>query len=361
MKLTDSIKFWLVFLFVIVAAFLGGILGNWTFIYLLDKYYGIPDGSYLASTGTSSVIVRDIKKTIVEQDNKIAQAVSVADKSLLKIFKKQTNAVYQPKDAVATAAVMTSDGWLMMANSLTPSKNGGWEDYEVVSPDRKIYAIEKIKTDPISKISFVHLVDAKNLLVNNLIPSQNLSIGQTVVAVGFDRAVEISRLSRDATVAYSSDILFTKLVLSDFSGRNAYLFDANGQLVGVSYNNEVLSMNGVAKTLEKLLTQDKITYPRLGIHYLDLSKVLDRETKIGALISTIDKDKLGIMPNSPAEKSGLKLGDVITALDDTPINEFNNLTLLMQDYSPSDTVVLTIKRAKEVMKISVTLDEVVVK
>ncbi|MCX6792509.1 MAG: PDZ domain-containing protein [Candidatus Falkowbacteria bacterium] len=361
MKLTESLKFWLVFSFVLIAALLGGILGNWVFIYMLDKYYGIPGGNYLANSSSQSVIVRETKKTIVEQDSKISQSVSLADKRMVKIFKKQTNSIYQPKDAVATATIMTSDGWLMMANSLTPSKNNTWEDYEAMTADRKAYVIETIKSDPISKISFVHLVDAKNLSVNSLISSQDLSTGQTLVAIGFDGSVEISRLSRDISTLYSSDTLFTKLVVSNFSGHGAYLFDANGQLAGLSYNGAILAMNGIQKTLEKLLTEGKIVYARLGVNYLDLAKVLDKEARVGALITTIDKDNLGIIPGSPAEKSGLKLGDIIAALDDTPINEFNSLTLLMQDYAPGDTVNLTVRRGAENKKISVKLDEITVK
>lgn len=353
MKLTDSAKFWLVFLFVLIAAFLGGILGNWVFIYLLDKYYNIPGGNYLASPTANSVIVRDTKKTIVEQDSLISQSISLADRGVVKIFKKQANGIYQPKDALATAVVMTSDGWLMTLNSIAASKVSNWGDYEVVTSDRKTFLIESIKTDVVSKVSFIHLVGAKNLLVNGFVSSQDLSVGQTLIADGFDGSIEVGRLSRDVSTTYSSDVLFTKLVVSDFSGHNAYLFDARGQMAGAIYNGQVLAINGIEKSLEKLLTAGKIVYSHFGINYLDLSKVLDSQGRAGALITAVEK-------NSPAEKSGLKIGDIITTLDGTTINEFNNLTLLMQDYSPNDTIALTIRRDKETKNISVKLDELMV-
>jgi len=361
MKFSDSAKFWLVFSCILIAAFLGGILGNWVFIYLLDKYYGIPGGNYLASSSPSSVIIRDVKKAAIEQDSLLTKTVSSADKSFVKIFRKQASSIYQPKDAIATAVVMTSDGWLMTINNIAPSKNGTWEDYEAVTADRKVLAIETIKTDNISKVSFIHLTNAKNLLVSGLISSQDLSTGQTLVAVGFDGSVETGRLSRDTSTIYSSDTLFTKLFVTDFSGHDAYLFDDSGQLAGVSYNGSIIAVNGVQKTLERLLTEGKIIYPRLGVNYLDLTKVFDREARVGALITAPSKDVPAVVVGSPAEKSGLKSGDLITALDDTPINEFNNLTLLMQDYSPGDTINLTIHRAKEVKNISVKLDEFIVK
>jgi len=358
MKLLDSTKFWIILIVILVASFIGGVLGNWTFIYLLDKYYGVPGGSYLTNTSPTSVIVRDTKQTVIDQDNRLAQAVSLADKSSVKIFKKQTSGVYQPKDAVVNAVVMTSDGWLMAMNNINPSTN--WKDYEAVTYDRKIYTIESVTTDLVSKINFIRLANAKNLAVSGLVASQNLSTGQTLLALHFDGSVEITRLSRDISSIYSSDTLFTKLIISNPSLKDAYLFDANGQLAGVTYNGTVLAMNGVEKALEKLLTDGKITYSRLGINYLDLTRVFDREARTGALITTVNKDLPGVIPGSPADKSGLKTGDLITAIDDVQVNEFNNLTLLMQDYVPGDTVSLTVRRGKEAKKFLVKLDELMV-
>jgi len=68
MKIAESYKFWFILIGILFAAFFGGILGNWVFIYLLDKYYGIPGGNYLAAPTSSSVIVRDAKKVIVRTE-----------------------------------------------------------------------------------------------------------------------------------------------------------------------------------------------------------------------------------------------------------------------------------------------------
>lgn len=361
MKLSDSTKFWLIFGLILLAAFLGGILGNWVFIYLLDKYYGVPGGNYLAGSGTSSsVIIREAKPSVAALDSLFAQTLSSIDRSLVRIFKKQADGLYQPKSAVALGVVMTSDGWIMSLNNLEPDENGSWQNYEVMTYDRKVFTIESIKRDNFSQVNFVHLAEAKNLTVSNFVVSQNLFVGQNLISVGLDGSVELGRLLLDTTTIYSSDRVSASLPVTGFSNRLAYFYNAGGQMVGLGRDGSVLSIDSMERDLEKLLTENKITYARLGVYYLDLNKTLDKNSRTGALIINPDKDTSAVIENSPAAKAGLKVGDIITALDNTPINEFNNLTTLLQDYEPGDSILLAIRRANETLKLSVTLDELTI-
>jgi hypothetical protein len=359
MKLTTSVKFWLVFSCIIVAAFLGGILGNWVFIYLLNKYYSTPSGNYLTTQNSSSVVVRDNKKTVAQEDNRLAQTITNANQSLVRIFKKQGTDIYQPKDAVIVALAMTSDGWLVAVDRLPNIKNNNWQDYEAITADRKRFAIDKAITEPTSQLAFIHLAKAQNLKVNGFVASKDLTISQTLIALGLDDSIAIGRLSQDNSVWHSSDTTLNKLFLSEITNKQAYIFDVNNQMVGLIRNGNVLAMDSVENILEKLLTEKEVVYPRLGVTYLDLTKVLGQQSDTGALIAAPDKVTLAILPGSPAEKSGLKIGDIITAVDDTPINEFNSLNSLIQEYNPQDTIVLTILRAGKNEKISVQLDEVI--
>lgn len=359
MKLSTSVKFWSIFSGIIIAAFLGGILGNWVFIYLLDKYYGLPGGNYLNTQTSSSVIVRDNKKTVAQEDNRLAQTIANADQGLVRIFKKQTTNIYQPKDAAIIALAMTNDGWLVTVSHLPTIKNNDWHDYEAVTTDRKRFTIEKVITEPTSQLSFIHLANAQNLKINGFVASKDLTISQTLLSLNLDSSIEVGRLLRDNSVFHSSDVTLNKLLISGVSSKQAYLFDTNNQMIGLIRDGNVLAIDSVESILEKLLTDKKVIYPRLGVTYLDLSKVLGQPTDIGALISAPDKNTPAILAGSPAEKAGLKVGDVITAVDDTQLNEFNNLTSLIQEYNPKDTVVLTVLRNNKSEKISVQLDEVV--
>lgn len=359
MQTSGSTKFWLTFILIIVAAFLGGILGNWVFIYFLDKYYGIPGGNYLAAPTSSEVIIRDAKKTITEQDNRIMQAINGIDASIVKIFKKASavNGSYTSQSAVTSGLVVTSDGWLIVPGRLTVSKSGGYEEYEAVSLDRKRFGIEKAHFDPVLGVSFVHLKQAQNLIVHNFIFKRELSVGQTVVGLAQDGSLEIGRLSRNQPQPRLSDATPREIILSGFSGKSIYFFDASGQVIGFNQGKMYLATDTVERSLEKLLTDNKITYPRLGVRYIRLTDIYAKPTDTGALLMALDKNNPAVVPGSPADKAGLKAGDVITAVDDVVINEFNDVSSLIQDYNPGESVTLTIRRGNEIKNISVKLDE----
>jgi len=356
MKFSETSKFWFVLIGIVVAGFLGGILGNWTFIYLLDKYYGIPGGNYLAAPTSSSVIIRDAKKVIVEQDNRIAQAVASADRGFVRIFKRSNSGVYQLKDSLATAAVMTSDGWVITPAHLAAGANNSWTDYEAVSADRRRFSIEKVEVDPVSGLSFIRLARAQNLPVSGFISSAQLSVGQTLISVAPDSSIEVGRLSRTISGVRSSEGRPLMLSVTDFSNRSAYFFDAAGQMAGVSGGASILAIDSIQSILENLLTDGQIRRTRLGINYLNLSQALASGNESGILLTALDKDNPAVMPGTPAERAGLKAGDIITAIDQATLNEFSSFSSLLAEYRPGDTIALTIKRGQEVKTISVQLD-----
>ena len=346
MKLSDSRKFWLIFLGIIFAACLGGVLGNWIYIYFFDKYYGVP---------TTPVIIRDAKKVIAEQDSRIAQAIAAADSELVRIFKHRTDKseFYQNRDAVAVGAIVTSDGWLVTPSKLD-SKNGKFDEFEAITSDRKRYTIAEVITDPLTRLSFVRLTGVENLPVKNFVRERDLTVGQTVIALDFNEAVEVGRLSRHETSIQSSEGELAQLDITGLSTSDSYLFDAAGQMIGLSRRGARLAMDSVQKSLEKLLTDGKITHPRLGIRYLDLSRAYTPGTQAGDVVDAV-------VSGSPADHVGLKTGDILLSIDDVLLNEFNDLAVLIGEYHPGDTIVISFRRGTDVKKVSVVLDVLAIK
>src|SRR5690606_38260151 len=65
----------------------------------------------------------------------------------------------------------------------------------------------------------------------------------------------------------------------------------------------------------------------------------------------------GVMPGSAAEKAGIKVGDIITKLDDEKVEDFKGLTELIATQQPGETVTLTIIRQGKAMKLDVTFSK----
>jgi S1-C subfamily serine protease len=78
--------------------------------------------------------------------------------------------------------------------------------------------------------------------------------------------------------------------------------------------------------------------------------------RVGAYVSGSDNDK-AIVPGSPAEKAGIKQGDIITKVNGTHVEEGKGLATLLSQYAPGDKVELTLLRGGKEQKITVTLGE----
>lgn len=355
MEFSARAKFWFVVVFILIAGFVGGILGNWIFIYLLDKYYGIPGGNYLVAPNSADVIIHDSKDS--ESTSQFTQTVNSADSSLVGIFKKQTAAspLYLPKDKVGQGLIMTSDGWVFTPTVL-PETVQEWNDYVVIANDRTVYAIDRVITDDAARVTFVHLQKASNLPVKDYLLGRELTFGQVILGLEWKSTVEAGTLSRISAAVLSSDAAVTPLAVSGLGDRNLYLFDASGRIIGYTVGRTGFAMDTVKGLLDKILADGTIQRSRLGINYLNLSGAASGE-QTGALIAANGKEA-AIVAGSPAERSGLRSGDIITGFDGVAINQFTDIATLLLDYNPGDTIVLDIVRRGVKQQLTVTLDKI---
>jgi serine protease Do len=110
-----------------------------------------------------------------------------------------------------------------------------------------------------------------------------------------------------------------------------------------------------------LALQDKLdARPFFGAYYISISKEyaitnnLDRDS--GALIfSPSGKQGLAIIADSPAEKSGLRINDIVISVNDKTIDLDNPLSNLISQYKKGEQVELTVDRNGEEIKIPVQL------
>ncbi len=64
-----------------------------------------------------------------------------------------------------------------------------------------------------------------------------------------------------------------------------------------------------------------------------------------------------IVPNSPAERAGLQVGDIITAINDMPVDADHPLTMVLSEFKPGQRVTLKVWRAGQTRTINLTLGE----
>ncbi|MFL5580947.1 MAG: S1C family serine protease [Gemmatimonadaceae bacterium] len=132
------------------------------------------------------------------------------------------------------------------------------------------------------------------------------------------------------------------------------LLDASGRVVGI--NTAVLAGGGLTglgfavpinlatSILNQVLTTGRITRSYVGIEYRDIgaevAEEFDLPTRHGVVL-------FGVVRGSPADRAGLRPGDIITRVEDTPINDGADLRRILRQRSPGQTVTMTVVNAED--------------
>jgi putative serine protease PepD len=107
-----------------------------------------------------------------------------------------------------------------------------------------------------------------------------------------------------------------------------------------------IPINQARKTADQLIQNGVATYPVVGIS-LDMNYMGE-----GAQVATSGR---GILPGSPAEKAGLRGGDIVIALDGKPISGPEELIVSVRSKNVGDVVTITYKRNGVERTVSLTL------
>ncbi len=372
-------------LLVVVLAVISGLVAGAcgeiiTRVYLLNDFslpYFSPEVNLtdLNNNNRSNLVIRDPKKVVVNQDLKVTETINSLAPSLVSIFKQINQKVvsdplkpqyYSLDDPLFLGLIISSDGWVMSSLPAELKDAFTLKDYVVVAADRKIYTIDKItvlKNIP-GDVIFFHLTGAVNLPVRKIVSRSELSLGQSLIVIDNNNNVWPTTLSsfKKTPNVLNSDSLNARLALASNSEaiqKNSFVFNLAGDLTAiVSANNEIIPAFAYNSFWQSFWQKGLVVRPYLGINYLDLSlvRIPDLNLEKGALIYA-PSDKLAIAKDSPAAKSGLIAGDVITWVGNQEINSTNDLADLVANYKPGDKIAITYLRSGLEKEVDVKLTE----
>jgi len=223
-------------------------------------------------------------------------------------------------------------------------------------------------------------IEAENLTPVVLGDSDKLVVGEAVYAIGNPLGELtysltdglVSALDRVITTGSGNDATSLNMLQTNCainSGNSGGpLFNAYGEVIGIttakmsgssggSASIEGLGfavpVNDVKEIITDLIQHGYVTgKPYMGVQISSVSE-LDAKRyglKVGAYVEVVEKD-------SSAEKAGLKVGDIIIAIDETEINTHSALVATVATYRAGDTVTLKILRDKQEMELKLTLME----
>jgi S1-C subfamily serine protease len=122
-----------------------------------------------------------------------------------------------------------------------------------------------------------------------------------------------------------------------------------------------IPINSAKRAISQVIEKGKISYPFLGVCWLgitpEIKKALNLSVDYGALILKGRNCQFAIVPNSAAQKAGLKERDIILEWNGIKLKEENNLGKVIQKHNPGDKILLKILRDKNEFNVFVILGE----
>ncbi len=199
---------------------------------------------------------------------------------------------------------------------------------------------------------------------------QSTQVGDVVLAIGNPFGVGqtvtqgiISATGRTGLgINTVEDFIQTDAAINPGNSGGA-LVDAYGQLVGI--NTAIFSRSGgsmgigfaipteiVKLVMNGIIKNGKVHRGWLGI---ELQSSMKDPTKLSD--DTQGVEVMNVMPDGPAAKAGLQKGDIITAMDNKPVNDANTLIQMVARKAPNSVVNLQVMRNKAQSSVNVTLGE----
>ncbi len=357
-------------LLLIPACFVAGLGGAWTYV-----------GSGLFPTMQSTKSI-EMQRVIAEGEvvTDIAKQVSPSVVSIT--FEAAVSGGYfgtSYEQGAGTGIILSKDGYILTNKHVLPS---GASNVKVIANDGTTYdKVTIVGRDPINDLAFLKISGVNNLTPAKLGDSAQLTVGNKVVAIGnalgqFQTTVTsgiVSGINRSITAGdETSSENLSNLIQTDAAinpgNSGGPLVNINGEVIGintaVSQGAEgigfAIPINEAKGLIKGVLAKGTIERGYLGVRYVMLdaetAKYFNLSRTSGAYITGSGQTS-AVVADSPAAKAGLKEGDIITKVNDTELTDGVSLVGQLAQFSPGDSVKLSILRDGSTRTVTVKLDK----
>lgn len=281
----------------------------------------------------------------------------------------------QPQN-IGSGFIVSSDGLVVTNRHVVSDTNG---KYQIITNDDKKYGVQRIYRDSLNDIAVLKISPSQNpdktLLPVTMGDSSKLQVGQFVIAIGtalgeFRNTVTtgvISGLGRGITagselqgyVERLDNVIQTDAAINP-GNSGGPLLNSSAEVIGI---NTAIAQNGqnigftlpisvVKDSLKNFNETGQFNRPYLGVAYRMISKdlALLNEVSEGAYVQRVVKD-------SPAEKAGIKIGDIITKIDGEKVEAKKaELAQIIAKKKAGETITLALWRNGKTLEVKAKLD-----
>ena len=370
---------------IVIGAAMGGIIGA-----------GVGVTAASMSSGAGTVIVNDASRV-----NWVTAVATKAEPSVVTISVSDSSG----NAGSGSGVVMTKTGYIL-TNTHVVTLEGATANpvIEVKTSDDKVYSATIVGTDPTNDLAVIKVNPLGSLTPAVFANSDSVNVGDNVVAIGAPLGLDatvtsgiVSALNRTIQVANSAapengstgggglqflqggnsnqnainlTVIQTDAAINPGNSGGALVND-KGQVLGInvaiasagssssgSQSGSIgvgfsIPSNNAYRIAQEIIKTGTATHAMLGAYVSDaMSSTGGGGFSIGAKISKL-------MPNSPAGKAGLQVGDVVTRFNGKAVNSATDLTADVRLLAPGTKVTLTVLRGGKSIQIEVTLGNAV--
>ncbi len=260
---------------------------------------------------------------------------------------------FEKRSSLGSGFILSRDGYVITNNHVVKDA----DEIVVTLQDRREFVAELVGTDERSDISVLK-IDGENLPVIRIGNSDNLKVGEWVLAIGspfgFDHTVTagiVSAIGRSLPNENYVPFIQTDVAINP-GNSGGPLFNMDGEVVGV--NSQIYSRTGgfmglsfavpinvVTNVYEQLKEQGHVSRGWLGVLIQDVTRELAESFGMkrphGALIAKVLSD-------GPAEKAGLEVGDIVVKFNGEEVRYSSDLPPLVGDSKVGERVPVEIIR-----------------
>ncbi len=330
----------------------------------------------LVRPDANRAIVQNRGTIVLQESEVVADVAKKVSPSVVSIVAKSSNPYGATSQSAATGIIISQNGYVLTNKHVLPQDT----TVQVILADGTVFDnVAIVGRDPLNDLAFLKINSSKPLTPATLADSSRVQIGQKVVAFGnalgqFQNTVTSGIISGIGRPVSASDGNNRVETLQDLFQTDAAINPGNSGGPLVNLQGEVIGVNtavaskaqnigfaipiNAAKGLIKTVLKDgKVARAYMGVNYLSINGEIAKQFNLpvseGAYIYGAGQP--AVVAGSPAEKAGLKEGDVITRVDGTDVTQRNGLASILSQYVPGDTVSLQVLRGGSILTIKVTL------
>jgi serine protease DegQ len=279
-------------------------------------------------------------------------------------FGDQPDSGTQRREGLGSGVIVSEQGYILTNHHVVESV----DQIEVALSDSRKVPAKVVGTDPETDLAVLK-IEVQKLPAITFARAEQVRVGDVVLAIGNPFGVGqtvtfgiVSGLGRNIGIATFENFIQTDAAIHPGNSGGA-LVDVKGNLVGV--NTAIYSQTGTSmgigyaipvsiarQVMEQIIEKGSVTRGWIGVGVQDINKELADSFKLptakGVLITQIER-------GSPADKAGIKLGDVLVAVNGRQVGDTVTMLNLVAALRPGDQARVRVARNQEETDLTVTV------